>query len=154
MWVLALLFVALLCRRAEGAEVEASVHQCVKAARKLQRRTHMPPFVKPVGPDEVEPYVDPKLIEPCLMCEPANEFCPDGCQKLLDFFFAACPGICLPETYFFDPHLTMAGCFSDYGTDLRRHAQRCGCNSAMGGAVPGTLLLTFVLVTTSYLLAF
>lgn len=136
---------------------EANVHNCVKAARRLHYRTAYPPFVKPPHPDEENPIdwlvEEPTAVMPCIVCEPTNELCPEGCQKLLDFFFKVCDGVCLPETYFFDPQMTMAGCWDDHKTELNRHVKRCGCSAASSGVSPRALLIYVLLAMTSYVLA-
>lgn len=140
-----------------SVDEEANVHNCVKASRRLHYRTEYPPFIKPPHPDEKNPIdwmvQEPTAVMPCIVCEPTNELCPQGCQNLLNFFFKVCKGVCLPETYFFDPQMTMAGCWDDHKVELERHAQRCGCSAASAGVSPRALLIYVLVAIVSCALA-
>jgi hypothetical protein len=154
-WVLLLLLVALI-----GA-VSGDVHECVNAARRLHRRTFYPPYALPPGPND-PPYVvlynnlglPVEPIEPCIVCEPVNVDCPVGCEELLGDFLSKCDGICLPDTYFFDPQNTMAGCFADHAYELNRQIERCGCSAAASLLKASfSFLLLLLLATLSIYLA-
>jgi hypothetical protein len=111
----------------------ADVHDCVKAARRVHRRSAYPPYVNPPRPDQDPATIEDTShlkIEPCMICEPANEECPVGCQDLLDYYYSSCSGVCLPDSYFFDPPMTMSGCWGDHAKEIGRHVERCGCSSA------------------------
>ena len=66
-------------------EIEPSVHQCVHYTRKVTK---------------LYTLNDPPLR--CVMCDPTTSFCNPICQKWVDYQFAACRGVCLPEGFFFD----------------------------------------------------
>ena len=66
-------------------EIEPSVHQCVHYTRKVTK---------------LYTLNDPPLR--CVMCDPTTSFCNPICQKWVDYQFAACQGVCLPEGFFFD----------------------------------------------------
>ena len=66
-------------------EIEPSVHQCVHYTRKVTK---------------LHSLNDPPLR--CVMCDPTTSFCNPLCQKWLNYQFAACRGVCLPDGFFFD----------------------------------------------------
>lgn len=124
-----------------------NVHDCVKASRRVRRRSFYPPYwednpdVEDLEPNVMEgkrpdPSSFPKnsrnesTIAPCMVCEPVKEECPDGCGGLLAYYVESCSGVCLPDSYFFDPEKTMSGCFDDHTYEIYRNIWRCGCNAA------------------------
>ena len=66
-------------------DIEPSVHQCVHYTRKVTK---------------LYTLNDPPLR--CVMCDPTSPFCNPLCQKWIDYQFAACRGVCLPDGFFFD----------------------------------------------------
>ncbi len=49
----------------------------------------------------------------CMGCNPAVEFCPDGCQNLVDNLYAACDGVTLPDGLHYDPKRSIGGAWDD-----------------------------------------
>ena len=66
-------------------QIEASVHQCVHYTRKVTK---------------LQTEIDPPTI--CVGCDPTTPFCDPLCQKWIEYQFAACNGVCLPDGFFFD----------------------------------------------------
>jgi hypothetical protein len=38
-----------------------------------------------------------------MSCDPTVQYCPDGCQGLVDKMYYDCDDVCLPDGYYFDP---------------------------------------------------
>ena len=116
-----------------------NVHDCVKASRRVHRRSFYPPYYEEIERD-LEPNImdrpnpasfgNDTSIEPCMLCEPVKEECPEGCDGLLEYYVESCSGVCLPDSYFFDPEKTMSGCFDEHTYEIYRNIWRCGCNAA------------------------
>ena len=94
-----------------GTNFPPNVHRCVHAATKLAKQT--------------------TAGSPCLMCDPALPECNTGCQLLIGRLYHVCDKQCLPPGYFFDPQMTLGGCFRDNLDALKIKIERCGCNSAL-----------------------
>jgi hypothetical protein len=73
----------------------------------------------------------------CMGCDPALEFCPMGCQDLVNELYAVCDGVAMPDGLFFDPKDTLNGEWEEVKPDLKIGVERCGCNGdsrRIGGA--------------------
>lgn len=110
-----------------------NVHRCVHATTKLAKQT--------------------TAGSPCMMCDPALPECNAGCQLLIDNMYHLCNEQCLPPAYFFDPQMTLAGCFQDNLDAIKIKVERCGCNSASSLRGLQSLLVTaaFTLLLASTL---
>lgn len=108
-----------------------SVHHCVHATRKLAKRGDGSTYVS------------------CLACEPATPLCTVGCQKMIDYMYLVCDGMCLPDGYFFDASGKLSGCWKDVKETIKIDVQRCGCSDAFSLAksqLPLIFLTTITLV--------
>lgn len=105
----------------------ANVHRCVHSATKLAKQT--------------------LAGAPCLSCDPALAECNPGCQLLINGMYHVCTKMCLPDGYYFDPPMTLSGCFNDNLAELKIAVERCGCNSGFGLRDAGQTLLQTIMLT-------
>lgn len=70
-------------KQTPASELEQTVHQCVHYSRKIAKLV-----------------TEQDVI--CLQCDPTKPACDPICQQYIDFQFAACHGVCLPDGFFFD----------------------------------------------------
>jgi hypothetical protein len=109
------------------------VNTCVSASRELRGRG----TGNTLHPNDIS----------CMQCEPtrSKEDCPFGCQDIINQFYSACSGVCLPDTYYFDPQYLMKGCWDEHADEILRTVERCGCNPAARGArLTLALMILFV----------
>ena len=67
------------------SKIIASVHQCIHYSNKVMK---------------LATELNPPVI--CLKCDPTTPFCDPLCQNALNYQYAACHGVCLPDGFFFD----------------------------------------------------
>ena len=70
-------------KQTPASELEQNVHQCVHYSRKVSKLV-----------------TEQDLV--CLQCDPTVAACDPACQPALNFQYAACHGVCLPDGFFFD----------------------------------------------------
>jgi hypothetical protein len=66
-------------------EIDPNVHQCIHYNNKIMKLATLQ---------------NPPVI--CLQCDPTTPFCDPLCQKALDYQFASCRGVCLPDGFYYD----------------------------------------------------
>ena len=93
--------------------------KCINTARKLK---------------EIKKY-DYTKSKTCMACDPTRDWCPHGCQDIVDKLYVQCDGVAMPDGWYFDPDEQLTGEWNEETRgEVKKLVERCGCNAGVRGA--------------------